>query len=349
VETVDLRSDTVTKPTAGMREAMARAEVGDDVFGEDPTVNRLQETVAELLGKEAALFVPSGTMSNQIAIKCHTQPGDEVILERDSHSFHYEGGGPALLSGVQLHPLPGERGVITAAQVAAAVRPGDHHYPRSRLVCLENTHNRAGGTIFPLEAIGEIRQVADRHGLRMHLDGARLWNAAVATGISEREFAAPFDSVSVCLSKGLGAPVGSLLVGSREFIHLAHRYRKVFGGGMREVGILAAAGLYALAHHRQRLADDHRRARRLAEALAELPGASVDLESVQTNMVFVDVGPSGMEAAEVVAKVREQGVLCLALGPSVIRLVTHLDVDDEGVERAIVAFANILGRRGKRP
>jgi threonine aldolase len=183
----------------------------------------------------------------------------------------------------------------------------------------------------------------------MHLDGARLWNAAVATGISEREFAASFDSVSVCLSKGLGAPVGSLLVGSREFIHLAHRYRKVFGGGMRQVGILAAAGLYALAHHRQRLADDHRRARRLAEALAELPGASVDLESVQTNMVFVDVGPSGMEAAEVVAKAREQGVLCLALGPSVIRLVTHLDVDDEGVERAIVAFANILGRRGKRP
>ncbi|MDZ7337074.1 MAG: low-specificity L-threonine aldolase [candidate division KSB1 bacterium] len=338
VDFVDLRSDTVTKPTPGMREAMANAEVGDDVFGEDPTVNRLQEEVAELLGKEAALFVPSGTMSNQIAMKCHTLPGDEVILERDSHSFHYEGGGPAMLSGVQLHPLPGVRGVITAEQVAAAVRPADHHYPRTRLVCIENTHNRAGGTIFPLQTIREIRQVADRFGLRMHLDGARLWNAAVATGISEREYAAHFDSVSVCLSKGLGAPVGSLLAGSREFIDLAHRYRKIFGGGMRQVGILAAAGLYALAHHRQRVAEDHRRARRLAEALAEIPGLGVDLASVQTNMVFVDVGQTGMEAPQVVAAVRAQGVLCLALGPSVIRLVTHLDVDDAGVERAIGAF-----------
>ncbi|MCR4437694.1 MAG: low-specificity L-threonine aldolase [bacterium] len=345
MKVVDLRSDTVTKPTPGMREAMARAEVGDDVFGEDPTVNRLQEVVAELLGKEAALFVPSGTMSNQIAIKCHTQPGDEVILEADSHSFHYEGGGPAMLSGVQLHPIPGVRGVISAAQVAGAVRPGDHHYPCSRLVCIENTHNRAGGTIFPLRTIREIREVADRSGLRMHLDGARLWNAAVASGIKEREFAAPFDSVSVCLSKGLGAPVGSLIVGSRELIELAHRYRKVFGGGMRQVGIMAAAGLYALAHHRERLADDHRRARRLAEALAEMPGAAVDLASVQTNMVFVDVGASGLSAAEVVVKVREHGVLCLALGPSVIRLVTHLDVDDEGIDLAIAAFKAVLKKK----
>lgn len=345
METVDLRSDTVTKPTVGMREAMSHAEVGDDVFGEDPTVNRLQETVAELLGKEAALFVPSGTMSNQIAIKCHTQPGDEVILERDSHSFHYEGGGPALLSGVQLHPLPGVRGVISAGQVEAAVRPGDHHYPHTSLVCLENTHNRAGGTIFPLDTIREIRAVADRYALRMHLDGARLWNAAVATGISEQQFAAPFDSVSVCLSKGLGAPVGSLLVGKREFIDRAHRYRKILGGGMRQVGILAAAGLYALAHHRQRLVDDHRRARRLAEALAEIPGPTVDLTSVQTNMVFVDVGPSGISAADVVARLRERGILCLALGPSVIRLVTHLDVDDEGVERAIAAFKAVFASR----
>ncbi len=346
MECVDLRSDTVTKPTPQMREAMARAEVGDDVFGEDPTVNRLQEEVAALLGKEAALFVPSGTMSNQIAIKCHTQPGDEVLLEKDSHSFHYEGGGPGMLSGVQLHPLPGVRGVISGAQVAAAVRPSDHHYPRTRLVCIENTHNRAGGTIFPLEAMHEIRQVADRFGLRMHLDGARLWNASAATGISEREYAAPFDSVSVCLSKGLGAPVGSLLVGSREFIEHAHRYRKIFGGGMRQVGILAAAGLYAVRHHRERLVEDHRRARRLAEALSELPGLSVDLESVQTNMVFVDVGQTGKEAAQVVAALRTQGVLCLALGQTVIRLVTHLDVDDTGVERAIRAFRSAVTAAG---
>ena len=340
---VDLRSDTFTKPSPGMREAIARAEVGDDVFGEDPTVNLLQDKVAAMLGKEAGLFVASGTMGNQVAVNAHTHPGDEAILESDAHIFIYEAGGPARLSGVQLWPISGSGGVITAEQVEAAIRPDNVHHPSTRLICLENTHNRGGGTIFPIEEIRRIRKVAEQHGLRMHLDGARLWNAAVATGISLDEWAKYFDSVSVCFSKGMGAPVGSMLVGDGHFIEEAHRVRKVIGGAMRQAGIIAAGALYAVEHHFDRLADDHRNARQLAEALAELPGLSIDLNSVQTNILFMEVEASVCPAQEAEEKLRQKDVLVLALGPSRIRAVTHLDIPDGGIEKAISGFKEVFG------
>ncbi len=330
---IDLRSDTVTRPTPGMRAAIAQAEVGDDVFGDDPTVNLLQETVARLLGKEAALLVPTGTMANQVAVKSHTEPGDEIILEANSHIFNYESGGPALLSGVQVHPVQGLHGIFTAQQVEAAIRPEDHHYARSRLIAIENTHNRAGGTVFPVEEMRRIRSVADQHGLSIHMDGARLWNAAAATGLDPRVWADLADSVSVCLSKGLGCPVGSLIVGSRSFIDRAHRFRKVFGGGMRQAGILAAAGLYALEHHRKRLVEDHQNCRLLAQTIAALPGVILDLEWVQTNILIVELtkdapfdGPGFANAMKAV------GVWFLATAPRKVRLVTHLDVTREDVE-----------------
>ena len=304
---IDLRSDTVTKPTPAMRQAMAEAEVGDDVFGEDPTVNALQEKVAELLGKEKALFVPSGTMANQLAIKAQTQPGDEVILEATSHPFNFEGGAGAVLSGVQFNCLQGHRGILEASQVEEAIRPLDHHFPVSRLVCLENTHNRGGGSIYPLKNIIEISQLAKAKGLLVHLDGARLWNASVATGIKPREYAHWADSVSVCLSKGLGAPVGSLVAGSTAFIERVHRFRKMFGGGMRQAGILAAAGIYALDHHLDRLAEDHANAKRLAQGLSELKGVSIDPDQVETNIVIFDVTPSGMTASQATESMKDNG------------------------------------------
>src|SRR5512139_3289968 len=269
-EWIDLRSDTVTKPTAAMRKVIFEAEVGDDVFGEDPTVNALQEKVARLLGKEKAIFVPSGTMGNQLAIKSHTQPGDEVILEASSHPYNFEGGASAALSGVQFNCLKGVRGVIDASQIEEAIRPEDHHFAVSRLICLENTHNRGGGTVFPIAKIAEISKLAKSRGLLVHLDGARLWNASVASGIEPREYAQYADSVSVCLSKGLGAPVGSLVTGSAAFIDRVHRFRKMFGGGMRQAGLLAAAGIYALDHHMERLREDHDHAKRLAHGLTVL-------------------------------------------------------------------------------
>ncbi|RJP80219.1 MAG: low-specificity L-threonine aldolase [Candidatus Zixiibacteriota bacterium] len=329
---IDLRSDTVTRPTPAMREAMARAEVGDDVFGEDPTVNRLQETTAALLGKEAALYVPSGTMANQLAVKSHTQAGDEVILEANSHVFNYESGGPAVLSAVQINPLPGVRGVFTAEQVEAAIRPTDHHFAQTRLVVIENTHNRAGGAIFPVEEMRRIRETADRRGLALHLDGARLWNASAATGLALRAWADLADSVSCCFSKGLGAPVGSCLAGTKAFIDRAHRFRKVFGGGMRQAGILAAAALYAVENHRARLADDHAHARLLAETISALPGALLDPAHVQTNILIVELGPEApFDAKELVRRLKDSGVLCLDTAPRKIRLVTHLDVSREQV------------------
>lgn len=331
--TVDLRSDTVTKPSAGMRQAMAEAEVGDDVFEEDPTVNRLQERVAELLGKEAALFVPSGVMGNQLSLKVHTSPGDEVILARNSHIFNYESGAAGVLSGVQLNTLETQRGLLSAEQVEQAIRPGVYWMPHTRLVCLENTVNQAGGIVYPLDTINAVADVARRHGLGLHLDGARLWNASAATGIPERDYAAPFDTVSVCLSKGLGAPVGSVLAGQRDLIKAARRYRKMFGGGMRQIGILAAAGLYALDHNRSRLAEDHANARHLAEGIDALPTFTVDLGSVETNIIMFDVadGP----AAPVVDALRERGVLVSAFGPSTIRAITHLDVSAYGIAYAL--------------
>lgn len=342
---VDLRSDTFTKPTPEMREAMASAEVGDDVFGEDPTVNRLQEQVADMLGKEAGLFVASGTMGNQVAINAHTQPGDEVILESTSHIFYYEAGAPALLSGVQLRTLPGKGGMMTAEQVEAAIRGDNVHYPTTRLVCLENTHNSAGGTIFPLEEIKKIRRLTQDRGIKMHLDGARLWNASVVSGIPLAAWAEPFDSVSVCFSKGLGAPVGSLLAGDAAFIHRAHRYRKAYGGGMRQVGIIAAGALYAVEHHVQRLDEDHKNAKRLAEGVARLPGLRIDLDSVQTNIVYMEIEGAKYTAKEVEERLKAHGVLLLALGPKRLRAVTHLEVSGEDIEKAVEVFETLFGEK----
>lgn len=336
---IDLRSDTVTRPTPNMRRAMAEAEVGDDVFGDDPTVNRLQERIARLTGKEAALFVPSGSMGNQTSIRAHTEPGDEIIGHEHSHFYFYEGGAPCALSGCSLRLLRGEGGMFTADDVRAALRPGNSHFPRSRLVVIENTHNKGGGTIWSPDAIREIAAVAVEAGLRMHLDGARLWNAAAATGISVAEWTRPFDTVSMCFSKGLGAPVGSIVAGSAEIIRRVHRFRKMFGGGMRQAGILAAAALYALDHHVERLAEDHRSAKRLATALSSLPGLKVDAKKVQTNILFFDVDPALATAQTLCDAFKAMHVWMLPVGPQTIRAVTHLDVSAEQIDAA----ARIMG------
>jgi threonine aldolase len=339
---VDLRSDTVTKPTPAMRKAMAEAEVGDDVFGEDPTVNALQEKVAKILGKEAAIFVPSGTMANQLAIKSHTQPGDEVIIETTSHPYNFEGGSAAALSGVQFHCVNGNRGILDPAQVEAAIRPSDHHYAFTRLVCLENTHNRGGGAIYPLEKMRDIYQLAKAKDLMVHLDGARLWNASVATGIKPSDYAQFADSVSVCLSKGLGAPMGSLVAGSISFIDRVHRFRKMFGGGMRQVGIIAAAGIYALDHHLKRLKEDHENAKRLAVGLKKLRGVSIHPEQVETNIILFDMTDPGKSTFEMRDSMKGRNVLIHAVNKTQIRLVTHLDVNREDIETALVAFGTVL-------
>ena len=337
---MDFRSDTVTKPTPAMRGAMVEAEVGDDVFGEDPTAQRLEARVAELLGKEAGVFVPSGVMGNQLAIKVHTRPGDEVVVAERSHIYHYESGAPGVLSGVQLRPLEDPRGFLAGEAVAAAVRGRYDWEPRTRLVCLENTVNKAGGRVYPLDLIHDVAHAAREHDLALHLDGARLWNAAVASGLSEAEIAAPFDTVSVCLSKGLGAPVGSVLAGSEDAIRLARRYRKLCGGGMRQIGILAAAGLYALDHHRAGLADDHRRARRLATALAALPGLDVDPAAVETNIVLAE---TERPAAEVLESLAERGVRMVAFGPHTVRATLHRDLSDEDLDAALAVLAELFG------
>lgn len=330
---IDLRSDTLTQPTPAMRRAMAGAEVGDDVFGEDPTVNRLQERVAELLGTEAALFMPSGTMSNQAAIRTHTEPGDEIMLDVSAHVSLYEAGAPAGLSGVMCQYLPGDRGRFTADHLRAAVRPRNSHFPPTKLVCVENTSNRGGGSVWPLEQVKSVANAAREHGFKLHLDGARLWNAAVATGVPEREYATLFDSISVCFSKGLGAPVGSALAGSREFIQRAHRFRKMFGGGMRQAGVLAAAALYAIENHRTRLHDDHANARRLAEGLAALPCVELDLGTVETNIVIFDV--QGVTAADFAARLEQAGVRMLAIGAQRLRAVTHLHIAAADIEESL--------------
>jgi len=339
---IDLRSDTVTKPSPAMRQAMAQADVGDDVFGEDPTVNRLQHRLAQLLGKEAALFVPSGTMGNQTCVKVHTQPGDEVIAEKGCHIFNYETGGAAFLSSVQVHPVEGVRGVLSVEDIKRVIRPHFYYMPRTRLICLENTHNRAGGTIYPVDRIREISDVARNEKIRLHLDGARLWNASVATGIPVKEYAAYFDSVSVCLSKGLGAPVGSVIAGTGEFIEEARHYRKIFGGGMRQAGILAAAGMFALDHNVDRLKEDHEKASFLGRELADIPGFSIDLGSVQTNIVIISVEKSGRSPEAILAALKEKGVL-LTLGNYMgIRAVTHLDVSMEDVRRAAACIRETM-------
>lgn len=339
---IDLRSDTVTKPTPAMREAMMAAEVGDDVFGEDPTVNALQEKAAQLLGKEAAVFVASGTMANQLSIKAHTQPGDEVIIEAGAHAMNFEGGAGAVLSGVQFFGIPGNKGIIDVSQVEAAIRPDDPHFPISRLIIIENTHNRGGGTVFPLSKIMQIRELADRRGLRMHMDGARLWNACVASGISPAQYAAPFDSISVCLSKGLGCPAGSLVIGSKDFIKRVHRLRKMVGGGMRQIGFLAAAGIYALDHHIERLEEDHRKAKKLANGLAEIKNIKINPAEVETNILYFDVSPAERTAQEVVWACRQKGVLLHPTAKTRIRCVTHLDVSFADIDQALKVIAEVM-------
>ncbi|MBD3162329.1 MAG: aminotransferase class I/II-fold pyridoxal phosphate-dependent enzyme [Candidatus Eisenbacteria bacterium] len=334
---IDLRSDTITRPTPEMRRAIAEAEVGDDVFRDDPTVAKLEEKVAALLGKEAALFVASGTMGNQIALSVLTRPGDEVLLEGESHIYLYEAGAPAALSGLQIRTIPGVRGLVDAERLRAALRPRDVHYPPTTLFCFENTHNRAGGRVLPLEEMERTAGVAREAGLALHLDGARLWNAAIASETPEAAYASLCETVSVCFSKGLGAPVGSALAGERDRIERARQVRKRLGGGMRQVGILAAGALHAIEHHRDRLADDHRRARRLAETLAELSPFTLDPDSVETNIVVIGLRTGS--PGEWCEKLATEGVRVVPFGERAIRAVLHLDVDDAGLKRAIEAFA----------
>jgi threonine aldolase len=329
VKPVDLRSDTVTKPSAAMRDAMARAEVGDDVYGEDPTVNRLQAMAAELLGKEAALFVPSGTMANQIALRAIAGPGDAVIAPRDAHVVLYESGAAAALGGLSLVQI-GADGAYTASELRAAVYPADDHFPRTGALLVENTHNRSGGRVFPFAELERVAAAAKALGLRMHMDGARLFNAEAATGIAAARWAEAFDTVSFCLSKGLGAPVGSLVAGSRALIERAHRFRKQQGGGMRQAGILAAAGIFALEQNRKRLADDHSNARRLVAGLAGIPGVSVPAQPETNIAIFNRANAAAWSAA-----LRARGVLVNPVAPDALRAVTHLDVTAADIDAAL--------------
>jgi threonine aldolase len=330
-ERLDLRSDTLTRPTAGMRAAMAAAEVGDDVYGEDPTVRKLEERVAALLGKERALFVPSGTMGNQIGLLVHTRPGDEVIIGEGSHCAWYESGAGAAWAGVQF-AVAGQGGLFSAEELIEAIKPPQYHFPRSRLVVVENTHNRAGGRVFPQAEVVRIAEAARKHELAVHLDGARIWNASLASGLSLEKLAAPFDTLNVCFSKGLGAPVGSAFVGSREHVRAAHRFRKMLGGGMRQVGVLAAAALYALDHQRARLAEDHAAARRFAEILRGAPGVEVPAHAAETNIVSFSVTRGS--AQEAVERAAERGVYLNATSRTTLRAVTHLDISAEQTVRA---------------
>lgn len=333
---IDLRSDTVTRPTPGMRQAMMNAEIGDDVFGDDPSCNALEARAAELAGMEAGLFVPSGTMGNQIAIRCWTQPGDEVLMEAGSHPFNYEAAGAAVISGVQIKTLVGENGQLAPDTVFSAIRTDDVHFAPATLVSIENTANRGGGTIYPQDVLDAIGSGCRSRGLRAHMDGARVFNAVVGSGQPLARIVQEFDSVTFCLSKGLGAPVGSVLCGPADMIHRGRRFRKFLGGGMRQAGFLAAAGLYALEHHVQRLADDHARCRTLWSGLTELGYA---VREPETNMVYVTVP----QAQAAVAFLAERDVLTHAVADDCIRLVTHLDVDDAGIERTLAGFDAVRG------
>lgn len=333
---IDFRSDTVTRPTPGMKEAMMKAPVGDDVFGEDPSINTLQEMTADLFGMEAALFCPSGTMTNQIAIKCHTQPGDEVICDESSHIYQYEGGGIAFNSGASVKLLYGDRGRLTARQVEDAIQPDDVHRAHTRLVSLENTSNRGGGSCYTFSEIQAIQQVCMRHDLAFHLDGARLWNAIVARKEDPLHYGKVFDSISVCLSKSLGCPVGSLLLGTKDFIKKAKRYRKVFGGGMRQGGFMAAAGIYALEHHIERLKEDHANAKAIATAISSRSFVKLMLP-VETNIIIFELDES-LTAPQLVARLKEQDILGYAISPNRVRLVTHLDITPAMTEKTIQVF-----------
>ncbi len=338
---IDLRSDTVTKPSEAMRRVMMTAEVGDDVFGEDPTVNKLQDTVAEMLGKEAALFVPSGTMGNQICIRVHTAHGQEMICDWNSHVFNYEAGAASALAGVQLKPIVGQDGILTAEQIQAAISDNDIHHAETRLIELENTHNRGGGIVYPIEEIRKIKTIAERHKISLHLDGARLFNAVLYSGIPAREYARHADSVMVCLSKGLGAPVGSVIAGTKPFIDKARCVRKMYGGGMRQAGILAAAGLYALENNVQRLEQDHRWAQQLATAIADLRPFTIDLSKVHTNIVIFTITDDRLNADDVVAELESRHIGTLAFDKKRVRMVTHMDLCQEDIDRTIKILKEI--------
>jgi len=338
---IDFRSDTITKPSPEMREVIFKSEVGDDVFGDDPTLNLLQEKTAELFRKDAGLFVPSGTMSNQVALKTLSEPGWEMICERECHIVNYETGGPAVHSSLMINLLTTEYGVMTADEIEANIRHEDIHAPKTKIITIENTHNRHGGTIHPLDEIRKIKKVADQHNLLMHLDGARIWNAHVATGIPLSDWVAPFDSVSVCFSKGLGAPIGSMILGSRGFIEKARRNRKLFGGAMRQVGIIASAVIYALDNNINRLADDHANARLLAEGLNNCDGFDIEMSRVQTNIIIAEISGINKGSNEVASVLEENGVLTVPFGPTKIRFVTHLDVSREECEKAVEIISGL--------
>lgn len=341
---IDLRSDTVTKPSVEMRRAMAEAEVGDDVYGEDPTVNRLEERAAQLFRREAAIFVPSGTMGNQIAIKIHTQPGQEIICEERSHIFNFEMAMMAHFSGCMARPIYGEHGILTWGEIEKRIAPKIYYRAQTGLISLENTHNMAGGTVYPQEVADEICDRAHERGVAVHLDGARIFNAAVARGNRVHDITAKFDSVMFCLSKGLGAPVGSLLVGSKKFIELARVYRKSLGGGMRQAGILAAAGLIALEKGPARLHEDHANALYLAEGLTQLDGIKIEPAIVQTNILVFDISGTGMNSAEFTRRLAEKNILCSGISPEAVRMVTHLDVTRADCDQALEALRDVLRR-----
>jgi threonine aldolase len=341
---IDLYSDTMTKPTPEMRRFMCDAEVGDEQKGEDPTVNLLQEMVAELLGKEAALYLPSGTMCNQISIKLHCRPGDEILLDRTAHPLNSEGGGPAALAGAMVQPLQGHRGIFTADQVKAAIRPISRYQPRTRLVSVEQTSNMGGGTVWPLQTIREICEVAHQNHLSTHMDGARLLNSVVASNIPAKEYAAGFDSAWIDFSKGLGAPVGAVLAGSKEFIQEAWQWKQRLGGAMRQAGIIAAAGVYALRHHVSRLAEDHENAKFLARGLAEIRGVTLNPSEVETNIVILEISKSGQTSQQISDQFLAQGLRMSIVGPARLRAVTHLDVSRNCVEEALWIVNKVLAR-----
>lgn len=341
---IDLFSDTKTRPSAGMRRAMADAEVGDEQSGEDPTTIALNERVADLLGKEAAVFLPSGTMCNEIAIAVHCRPGEEVIAGRTAHIIGFEGGGPAAIAGVMINAVDGERGLFTAEQAEAAVRtPANRYFPRSKLICVEQTSNLGGGAVWPLTQLQAITAVGRKHGLALHMDGARLFNAVAASNVTARDMADCVDTTWIDLSKGLGCPVGAVLAGPRDFIDEVWWWKQRIGGALRQSGILAAAGLYALDHNVGRLADDHNNARILAEGLAALPGIALDPATVETNLFYFDVAETGLTAAQVNEKLAPHGIRFSAMGPTLLRAVTHLDVDEAGVREAVAVMAEIVG------
>ena len=339
---IDIRSDTVTQPTEGMRKAMLEADVGDDVLGDDPTVIKLQNKAAELLGKESALYVPSGTMSNIVATRTHTSPGDEIVTEAHSHIYRYEGGAFAALSGCSVALVDGKNGLMTSEQVSSSIRKAEgslSHYPNGSLVCVENTAQGGGGSVYSQEAIDDICKVAREKDCKLHMDGARLFNASVASNTDPARMVRDFDSISICLSKGLGAPIGSVLVGSNEDLAQAHRWRKMFGGGMRQAGMMAAAGIYALENNIDRLREDHRRARKFAEALVEMPNFSVNLDTVQSNIVYIGVGKG--RSKQMIEKLAKQDIDILDTDDSTIRAVFHLHIGDEDLEKIITAFSEI--------